>query len=164
MPSQTAGPRSNFVLGLILCAQRSPDDFPKDDFRRSIPRYSHENFPNILKLCDGLAALGRKHNASAGQVALAWLLAQGPDVIPIPGTTKLKVRPAAVALANAQRTNGRGASQNLRENLHAIKVKLSTEDVEEVRRIADLANATAGDRYPAAMQAMLYVDTPPLVQ
>ena len=75
----------------MLCAQRSPDDFPKDDFRRSIPRYSHESFPNILKLCDGLAALGRKHNASAGQVALAWLLEQGPDVIPIPGTRSIKV-------------------------------------------------------------------------
>lgn len=56
-----------------------------------MPRYSKENFPNILKIADGLKRIGEKHNATAGQVALAWLLAQGDDVIPIPGTTKLPV-------------------------------------------------------------------------
>ena len=72
--------------------QRSPDDFPEGDFRRDIPRYSRENFPNLLKICDGLAEIGRAHGATAGQAALAWLLAQGEDIIPIPGTTKLEVR------------------------------------------------------------------------
>ena len=56
-------------------------------------RYSKDNFPNILKLVEGLQKIGAKHGASAGQVALAWLLAQGDDIIPIPGTTKLPVRP-----------------------------------------------------------------------
>jgi aryl-alcohol dehydrogenase-like predicted oxidoreductase len=56
-------------------------------------RFSRENFPNILKLVDGLQELGKKHNATAGQVTLAWLLAQGDDIIPIPGTKKIKVRP-----------------------------------------------------------------------
>ena len=50
-----------------------------------------DNFPNILKLVDGLQELGKKHNATAGQVALAWLLAQGEDIIPIPGTKGIKV-------------------------------------------------------------------------
>ena len=54
-------------------------------------RYSEENFPNIVKLADGLKKIGERHNASPGQVALAWVLAQGEDVIPIPGTTKEKV-------------------------------------------------------------------------
>src|SRR6266699_361360 len=54
-------------------------------------RFSAENFPNILKLVDGLKGLGEKHHATAGQVTLAWLLAQGEDIIPIPGTKKIKV-------------------------------------------------------------------------
>lgn len=76
---------------LIIAMQKSPDDFAEDDFRRTVPRYSHENFPKILKLVDGLRAIGARHNATAGQVALAWLLAQADSVIPIPGTTKEKV-------------------------------------------------------------------------
>ena len=54
--------------------------------------YSDANFPNILKLADGLKKIGERHNATAGQVALAWLLGQGENIVPIPGTTKLKVR------------------------------------------------------------------------
>jgi predicted oxidoreductase len=91
--------------------QTSPDDFEESDFRRHIPRcalralpwrhrlpcsrarrYSKENFPNILKLTDALKTLGAAHGATAGQVTLAWLLAQGADVIPIPGTRTVKVR------------------------------------------------------------------------
>ena len=52
---------------------------------------SKENFPNILKIAQGLQEIGKKHDATSGQVALAWLLAQGDDIIPIPGTTKVKV-------------------------------------------------------------------------
>ena len=55
-------------------------------------RFSKENFPNILKLADGLKEIGAKRNATAGQISLAWVLGQGNDVIPIPGTTKIKVR------------------------------------------------------------------------
>lgn len=54
-------------------------------------RFGPENFPNILNLVKGLQALGEKKNATAGQVTLAWLLAQGDDIIPIPGTKKIKV-------------------------------------------------------------------------
>ena len=52
---------------------------------------SKENFPNILKIADGLKEIGDRHGATAGQVALAWVLAQGDDIIPIPGTTKVPV-------------------------------------------------------------------------
>ena len=50
------------------------------------PKYNDENFPNILKLADGLKEIGKRHGVTAGQVTLAWLLAQGDDIIPIPGT------------------------------------------------------------------------------
>lgn len=71
--------------------QKGPEDFEEDDYRRQIPRYSKGNFPNILKLASGLERVGKPHGASAGQIALAWLLAQGTDVIPIPGTTNIAV-------------------------------------------------------------------------
>ncbi|OBZ77722.1 Aldo-keto reductase yakc [NADP(+)] [Grifola frondosa] len=103
--------------------------------------YSRENFPNILKLADGLKELGEKHGATAGQVALAWLLAQGDDIIPIPGTTNIR---------------------NLKENLGALSLKLSPEEVQEVRVIADKADAAQGDRYPADFLVTLYADTPAL--
>ncbi|EED84929.1 predicted protein [Postia placenta Mad-698-R] len=125
--------------GLITGQYKSPDDFDEDDFRRQVPRYSRENFPNILKLAEGLKQIGARHNATAGQVALAWLLAQGPDVIPIPGTTKIN---------------------RLKENLGAVEVQLAPEELQEVRKIADTADHARGDRYPPALAAVLFADTP----
>ncbi|KAJ6482299.1 NADP-dependent oxidoreductase domain-containing protein [Mycena vitilis] len=128
--------------GLLTGQYKSTDDFEEDDFRKSIPRYSAKNFPNILKLADGLKAIGRKYNnATAGQVALAWLLAQGEDIIPIPGTKKIKY---------------------LEENIAAAKLTLSAEDVQAVRDIAAQADTSQGARYPPGMQEMLFVDTPAL--
>ena len=60
--------------------------------------YSKENFPNILALVSALQKVGEKHGATAGQVALAWLLAQGKDIIPIPGTTRIPVSRAVVVV------------------------------------------------------------------
>ncbi|KAH9901325.1 Aldo/keto reductase [Cubamyces lactineus] len=127
--------------GLITGRYTSPDDFEEGDFRRQVPRYSRENFPNILKLVNGLKKIGEKYNATPGQIALAWLLAQGEDVIPIPGTTKIP---------------------NLKENLDAANIKLTPEDVQEVRRIANEADAANGPRYPPRLYAVLFADTPPL--
>ncbi|KAG2061318.1 Aldo keto reductase [Suillus hirtellus] len=125
--------------GLITGQYKSPDDFASDDFRRMVPRFSKENFPKILKLADNLKKVGEQYNATAGQVALAWLLAQGEDVIPIPGTKKIKY---------------------LEENLGAIDVSLSPESVQEVRIIAEKADWVAGDRYPSADMKALYAETP----
>lgn len=75
-----------------LYSQESPDDFEEGDFRRRAPRFSKENFPKILSIVDALTTIAAKYDATPGQVALAWLLAQGPDIIPIPGTRKVKVR------------------------------------------------------------------------
>ncbi|EPQ53765.1 Aldo/keto reductase [Gloeophyllum trabeum ATCC 11539] len=127
--------------GLLTGRYKSPDDFDEGDFRRRVPRYSKENFPNILKLVDGLKAIGERHGATAGQVALAWLLAQGDDVIPIPGTTKV---------------------ENLKENLGAVSVKLTQQEVEEIRALAEKSNSAQGARYPPDLVETLFSDTPPL--
>ncbi|KAH8093954.1 Aldo/keto reductase [Cristinia sonorae] len=127
--------------GLITGQYKGPEDFEEGDFRRAISRYSKENFPNILKLADGLKEIGAKHGATAGQVAIAWLLAQGDDIIPIPGTTKVKY---------------------LEENLGAINVKLTSEDLVAVRQIAEQADATQGDRYPPSFMKVHFADTPAL--
>jgi aryl-alcohol dehydrogenase-like predicted oxidoreductase len=130
-------------------------------------RYSAENFPNILKLADGLKKIGEKHSATAGQVALAFLLAQGDDIIPIPGTRKRKVR--FLACTHALNLHTRRLNpwpyhllQYLAENLGALTVKLTPEDIAEVRAIAQAADATNGERYPPAMAEALFADTPEL--
>ncbi|KAJ7606326.1 NADP-dependent oxidoreductase domain-containing protein [Roridomyces roridus] len=127
--------------GLLTGQYKSPADFAADDFRRMIPRYSTENFPNILKIVEGLGATGAKYNATPGQVALAWVLAQGEDVIPIPGTKKIKY---------------------LEENLAAGAITLSAEDIEAVRELASKADAVQGERYPVGMTDMSFADTPEL--
>lgn len=127
--------------GLLTGRFKSPDDFEPNDWRRSVARYSKENFPNILKIADGLKRVGARKNATAGQVALAWVLAQGDNIIPLAGTTKV---------------------ENLDENLGAFKIHLTPEDNEEIRTIARLADAARGDRYPPAMARILFTDTPPL--
>ncbi|KAJ3553625.1 hypothetical protein NM688_g3509 [Phlebia brevispora] len=129
--------------GLLTGRYKSPDDLEEGDLRRVLPRFSKENFPNILKIVDSLNAIGAKYHATAGQVALAWLLAQGLDIIPIPGTRKLKY---------------------LDENLGALKVQLTPEDVAEVRKLAEAADVghTVGPRYHELGNKVSYVDTPPL--
>ncbi|TBU57456.1 Aldo/keto reductase [Dichomitus squalens] len=127
--------------GFLTGKYRTFDDLPPDDYRRTVPRYQPDNFPNIVKLADGLAALAKKYGATAGQIALAWLLAQGADIVPIPGTTKIP---------------------NLKENLAALNIKLSPDDVQEVRRIAQAADATHGDRYPTDRMQYIFTDTQPL--
>ncbi|KAF7333588.1 Aldo/keto reductase [Mycena sanguinolenta] len=124
-----------------LFTKRSPEDLDPQDFRRIVPRYNATNFPNILKITDGLADIGKKYDATSSQVALAWLLAQGSDIIPIPGTKKIKY---------------------LEENVAAVKVNLSSEDVAAIRKLAVEADAQQGDRYPPGLAQVLFVDTPPL--
>ncbi|KAJ7084963.1 NADP-dependent oxidoreductase domain-containing protein [Mycena epipterygia] len=129
--------------GLLTGTIRSPADLPEKDVRRLIPRYNEANFPNVLKIVDGLAAVGTKYNgASSSQVALAWLLAQGPDIIPIPGTKQIKY---------------------LKENLAAATLALSDEDVTAIRKLVNDAHIDA-DRYPAPYVASMFafVETPEL--
>ncbi|THH32289.1 hypothetical protein EUX98_g1903 [Antrodiella citrinella] len=127
--------------GLLTGQYKGPEDFEDNDFRRHIARYSKENFPNILKLASGLKKVGEKHNATAGQVSIAWLLAQGDNIIPIPGTSRVKY---------------------LTENLGAIDVKLTVDDIVEVRKIAEEADTSHGDRYPPDFMEVHFADTPAL--
>ncbi|KAM6492734.1 Aldo/keto reductase [Amanita muscaria] len=127
--------------GLLTGQFKSPDDFGKGDLRQQFPRHSKENFPNILKLADSLKAIDEKHGATAGQVALAWLLAQAEDIIPIPSTNRIK---------------------HLKENAAAAQIKLTTEEVEQVRDAAAKAGAANGPRYPPHLLEMSFLDTPPL--
>ncbi|KAJ7489041.1 NADP-dependent oxidoreductase domain-containing protein [Mycena latifolia] len=128
--------------GLLSGLYRSPDDLDPKDFRRMVERYNATNFPNILKIADGLTAIGAKYNgASSSQVALAWLLAQGSDVIPIPGTKKIKY---------------------LEDNLAAAKLSLSVEDVAAIRKFAVDADAQQGERYPPGLSEVMFCETPAL--
>ncbi|KAF7313997.1 Aldo-ket-red domain-containing protein [Mycena chlorophos] len=124
---------------------RSPSDFGGDkDIRTMIPKFSAANFPHILKVADALAALGAEKydGASSGQIALAWLLAQGTDIIPIPGTKSIKY---------------------LGQNAAAASIQLAEEDVVAIRKLAEEARAQIrGERYPPGHSKELYCETPEL--
>ncbi|KAH9477295.1 Aldo-keto reductase str7 [Psilocybe cubensis] len=126
--------------GVLTGAIKSNDDFDEGDWRKHIPKYSNANFANILKLAAGLEEIGKKYNATAGQIALAWILAQGEDIIPIPGTKKIKY---------------------LQENIEAVHIRLSADDVSSVRALATtLAPTIVGDR--SRTMHWLFADTPEL--
>ena len=125
--------------GVLTGQIKSPDDFEEGDFRRMCPRFSEENFPKNLELVDTLTAMAKKKGCTPGQLTLAWILAQGDDFIPIPGTTKVK---------------------NLEENVAAAQVKLSAGEVAEIRRACEQADV-AGGRYPEAFSAHLFGDSAP---
>ncbi|KAK0234603.1 NADP-dependent oxidoreductase domain-containing protein [Armillaria nabsnona] len=131
---------SPLARGLITGQYTSPDDFEEGDFRKIVPKYSKENFPKILGLVDHLKAIASKHNATPGQVTLAWILAQGDDFVVIPGTKKIKY---------------------LDENLGAAKVQLSQEDIAAVRKLAEESDVS-GTRYPEAAMALVLQGTPEL--
>jgi len=121
-------PYSPLGRGFLTGRFRTFEDLPADDYRRNHPRFQGENFKLNLVLADRVAAIAKEKHCTPAQLALAWLLAQGPDVVPIPGTKK---RPY------------------LEENAGALGVHLSITDL---ARIADAAppGVTAGPRYPEA--------------
>jgi aryl-alcohol dehydrogenase-like predicted oxidoreductase len=126
--------------GMLGGQIRSPDDFEEGDFRRFAPRFSAENFPKNLKLVDRITKIAKAKNCTASQLTLAWILAQGDDFFPIPGTTSLA---------------------RIEENVGALKIKLSKEDEAEIRKACEEAES-AGGRYPEAFATSLFADTPPL--
>jgi aryl-alcohol dehydrogenase-like predicted oxidoreductase len=71
--------------GMLTGQYRSPDDFDEGDFRLSLPRFSKENFSKNLELVEKLESIALNKNCTPGQLTLAWLLAQGQDIFPIPG-------------------------------------------------------------------------------
>jgi aryl-alcohol dehydrogenase-like predicted oxidoreductase len=126
--------------GFMTGQYRSPDDFEEGDARRFWPRFLPENFPKNLKLVNQLVNLAQKKGCTAGQLTLAWLLAQGEDIIPIPGTKKIKY---------------------LEENLGALNVKLTKDEEQDIRKGIE-ACEVHGARYPDKMGGNLFADTPEL--
>jgi aryl-alcohol dehydrogenase-like predicted oxidoreductase len=119
-------PYSPLGRGFLTGQLRSPDDFAADDFRRHSPRFQGENFTRNLQLVDRVKELADEKQCSPAQLALAWLLAQGEHIVPIPGTKK---------------------RERLAENLGAAAVELSAEDLTRLDELAP-AGAAAGARYP----------------
>ena len=111
----------------------SLDGLEKNDWRHVSPRFHGQAFIQNKKLVDAVSQIAKQHNVTTGQIALAWLLAQGDDIFPIPGTKRISY---------------------LGENFGAIQVKLSTLDLEALQAILD-ANPVAGKRYPADAQELV---------
>lgn len=118
-------PYSPLGRGFLAGTIRSLDDLPADDWRRNDPRYQGDNFAANLKVVDAIAAVAAKHGASNAQIALAWLLAQGDDIVPIPGF-KRRV--------------------TMEDSARAVQITLDTEDLEALEAAAPVGG-TAGPRY-----------------
>ena len=111
-----------FLTGQIT----SPDDFAPDDFRRNNPRFQGENFRRNLELVERVRQIAREKDCTPGQLALAWVLAQGEDIVPIPGTKRRKY---------------------LEENVAATEVELTADELAAIDEAAP-AGSAVGDRYP----------------
>jgi aryl-alcohol dehydrogenase-like predicted oxidoreductase len=116
-----------FLTGQI----RRFEDFAQDDYRRFTPRFQGENFEKNLELVERVEEIAREKDVTPGQLALAWVLAQGDDVVPIPGTKRRKY---------------------LEENAAACEVRLGAKDLARIEELAPRGVA-AGERYPAAFMA-----------
>jgi len=129
-------PFSPLGRGFLTGAITSPDDFEDDDFRRNNPRFQGENFTRNLTLVDEVRRLADDKGCTAGQLALAWVMAQGADVVPIPGTKRRSY---------------------LAENAAACFVRLTDDDLRRLDAIAPV-DVAAGGRYPQADYS--YGDSP----
>jgi aryl-alcohol dehydrogenase-like predicted oxidoreductase len=109
------------------------EDLAADDFRRYSPRFQGENFDKNLELVKRIQEIAAERGCTASQLALAWVLAQGEDIVPIPGTKR--------------RTY-------LEENLAALNIELTAEDLERINDVAPQGVA-AGTRYPEAMMSFV---------
>jgi aryl-alcohol dehydrogenase-like predicted oxidoreductase len=126
-------PYSPLGRGFLSGKIRSLDDFDEDDFRRTSPRFQGGNFAKNLELLDEVVAVAQAKAVTPSQLALAWVLAQGEDVVPIPGTRRIA---------------------NLEENVAAIDVHLTADDLAAIERVAP-AGVAAGERYaPAGMKSL----------
>ncbi|MDZ8186832.1 MAG: aldo/keto reductase [Nostoc sp. ChiSLP02] len=119
-------PYSPLGRGFLSGAITSPDDLPADDYRRNSPRFQGENFYKNLQLVEQVKEIASEKGVTASQLALAWLLAQGEDIVPIPGTKRRKY---------------------LEENIAATEITFTQEELNRIEAVAP-KNVAAGDRYP----------------
>ncbi len=117
--------------GFLTGAITKPEDFADDDYRRHNPRFQGENFARNLALVEQVQALAKRKGCTPAQLALAWVLAQGEDIVAIPGTKR---------------------RSRLDENLGALQVRLSAAELAEINAVFP-PDAAAGTRYPEAMMA-----------
>lgn len=116
--------------GFLTGGLRSPDDIPDNDWRRNHPRFQGDNFFKNLRIVDAVEALGKEKGLTPAQVALAWVLSKGNDVIPIPGTKRIK---------------------HLEQNAAAVDVRFSADEMHQLEHIGE----AAGFRYPEASAVYL---------
>jgi aryl-alcohol dehydrogenase-like predicted oxidoreductase len=120
-------PYSPLGRGFLSGEIKSPADFAADDFRRFLPRFQGDNFDKNIQLVERVKEIATKKGVTPSQLALAWLLAQGEDIVPIPGTKRRKY---------------------LEENIAAVEITLFEDELQQIQESAP-KNFAAGDRYPA---------------
>ena len=113
------------------------DDFDPDDYRRQSPRFQGENFAKNLQLVDKVSELASRKGVTPGQLALAWVLAQGKDIVPIPGTKRVKY---------------------IEEKVRATDIHLTPEELDEIGH-AIPRGAVSGERYPAQTMVSLTAES-----
>ena len=119
--------------GFLTGAITKPEDFAEDDYRRINPRFTGENFAKNLAIVEKVSKFAADKGCTPGQLALAWVLAKGDDIVPIPGTKRVKY---------------------LEENAGAVAVTLSAAEVAEIDAVFP-PDAAAGDRYAANMMGSI---------
>lgn len=125
--------------GFLTNTIRSRADIDPSDTRASHPRFSEEHFAENLKLVQKLGEMAKRKGCTAGQLVLAWVLAQGEDFVPIPGTKRVEY---------------------LEENAAAVEVRLTEEERSEIRGEIERVGGGKGARYPEAMMKKCFGDSP----
>ena len=126
-------PYSPLGRGFLTGKIQKPEDLSDDDYRKTTPRFQGKNFQRNLELVKRVEEIAREKRCTPAQLALAWVLAQGQDIVPIPGTKRRKY---------------------LQENIGALDVDLTSEDLQRTDEVAP-KDAFAGSRYPEAMMKLL---------
>ena len=126
-------PYSPLGRGFLTGKIKKPEDLPEDDYRRTTPRFQGENFQRNLDLVKRVEEIAHQKKCTPAQLALAWVLAQGDDIVPIPGTKRRKY---------------------LQENVAALDVTLTSKDLARIDEVAP-HEAFAGSRYPDWAMAMV---------
>lgn len=119
--------------GFLTGQFKSPNDFPEDDYRRFSPRFQGENFQKNLDLVRKVEEIAREKKCTPAQLALAWVLAQSKDIVPIPGTKRRRY---------------------LEDNAGAVNVQLKADDLRRIEQVFP-RDAAAGKRYPEHMMSLV---------
>jgi aryl-alcohol dehydrogenase-like predicted oxidoreductase len=126
-------PYSPLGRGFLTAKIQKPEDLAETDYRRTVPRFQGDNFERNLGLVRRIEEIAREKHCTPAQLALAWVLSRGDNIVPIPGTKRRKY---------------------LQENIGAIEVRLNSEDLERMEEAAP-KDSFAGSRYPEAMMKLL---------